>query len=243
MYIATVDSTFKVHVNQNVTITIDGISHSHGHSDGLNKYTTFSNDTCVAVITEIRHRLVVTFPSEEHQLADKKFYLVVKAGPSGADGLVYFKQDNVKINLVVFFAVFFSCFFLLLSSVVIGWSIKHHIHSRQEVHNREVRDERLQSRPFGKFSFLLEYQSPSTSLLRHRKTTGSSRKAIRPMGLQSMSDYFSAVSTVMLQMPPTEKAKMSIVLGSTLTTLNPHQIDRLSKVKPKLSQELQTTNL
>lgn len=201
----------------------------------------FSGDSVVAVVKEVKHRLVVTFPFEEHKLDGKQFYIVVKAGSSGADGITYFKQDHVKIYIVVFFAVFFSCFFLVLSVVVIGWSIKQHIHSRREVHDRDLQNERMQSRPFAKFAFLFVYQPPSRSMLRHRKTTGSTRKAIRAMGMRATNDYRASVTTVMIQMPQTDKIKMSLMLGTTLTTMNTNDLDRFTSKTRKPAQ--QTTTL
>lgn len=241
VYIATGNNAFRVSSNQTVSIFSSSISRLDVYSDGLNKYVTFSGDSIVAVVKEVTHRFVVTFPFEEHKLDGKQFYIVVKAGSSGAEGITYFKQDNVKIYIVVFFAVFFSCFFLVLSVVVIGWSIKQHIYSRREVHNREILTERMQSRPFAKFAFLFEYQSPSPSILRHRKTTGSTRKAIRAMGVGATNDYLASVTTVMIQMPQTEKIKMSLMLGTTLTTMNPNHLDRLTSKSRKAIQ--QTTNL
>lgn len=43
---------------------------------------------------------------------------------NGSYGTVLFRQDQIKIELFVFFAVFFSCFFKFLSVCVIIWKIK-----------------------------------------------------------------------------------------------------------------------
>lgn len=169
-----------------------------------------------------------------------KFYIIVKATCGGAEGIIYFKQDTTKINLIVFFIVFASCFVFLLSCFSILWSIKNHLHSRQEVHNLEAENERRHNRPFAKFSFLFEYQPPLPAFMRHRKTTGSTRKAVSPMAVQCTSNYQATVTTVIFQMPQTEKTKMTVSLGTTLTLIAPQQME---KVTAQPSELKQTTNL
>ena len=229
MFIANGDNAFKVDPNQNVSISLTKIGNPEYYTDGLNTYTTFSGKTQVIIVKKVEHRLVVTFPSDEHEMEKTKFYVILKAGHNGADGIIYFKQDHTKINLVVFFIVFTSSFVFLLSAVFIAWSMKNHLHSRQEVHNREVEHERLHNRPFANFAFLFEYQSPSPSVTRHRKTTASTRKAVRPMGVQCTSDYHATVTTVLFQLPQTEKTKMTLCLGTTLALVTPQQIDKLAQ--------------
>ena len=240
-YVSFADNAFKVDANQSITISLTKVTIPELYSDGLNKYARFSGDTQVIVVKEIKHRLVVTFPHDEHQMDKKKFYIVIKAGQSGAKGMLYFKQDTTKINLIVFFIVFASCFVFLLSVICIGWSAKNHIHSRQEVHNQEIENERMHNRPFARYSFLFEYQAPTRSVMRHRKTTASTRKAVRPLGVQCTNDYHATVTTVMFQMPQTEKTKMTVSLGTTLALVSPQQLDKLAQPSPK---ELRaTTNL
>ena len=243
VYISNGDNAFKVDANQNVSVSLTKITSSESYYDGLNTYTTFTRDKQVVVFKQVQHRLVVTFPSEHHALDKIKFYIIIKAGAGGADGIIYFKQDTAKINLIVFFIVFTCCFVFLLSGASIMWNVKHHIHSRQLVHDRKIENERLHNRPFAQFAFLFEYQSPSPSVMRHRKTTASTRKAIRPLGVQCTSDYHAAVTTVIFQMPKTDKTKMTVALGTTLALVTPQQVDKLAQPKSKEPLEDGTTNL
>ena len=229
MFIANGDNAFRVDANQNVSVSLTNVRGPERSTDGLNTYTSFSGKTQVIITRKVKYRLVVTFPYDEHTMEKAKFYIIIKAGYDGADGIIYFKQDNTKIDLIVFFIVFTSCFVFLLSAIFIGWSIKNHLHSRQEVHNREVENERLHNRPFAKFAFLFEYQSPSPSVTRHRKTTGSTRKAVRAVGVQCTSDYHATVTTVLFQLPQTEKTKMALCLGTTLALVTPQQMDKLAQ--------------
>ena len=239
VYIANGDNAFKVDTNQNITVSWAKISSPEYFTDGLNTYTEYSRTSQVIVMKQMKHRLVVRFPSDEHSLDKAKFYIAIKAGEGGAKGIIYFKQNSTKMNLIVFFIVFASCFVFLLSAVSIAWSIKNHVNSRQEVHNRKIENDRLHNRPFAKFPFLFEYQSPSPSVIRHRKTTASTRKAVRPMSVQCTSDYHSTVTTVMFQLPQTDKTKMTVCLGTTLALVTSQQMDKLAQP----SAQKQTTDL
>jgi hypothetical protein len=239
VYISIGDNAFKVDSNQNVTISLTKITSPERYTDGLNTYTKFSGGTQVIVVKQVKHRLVVAFSSDEHEMDKTKFYVILKAGEEGADGIIYFKQDSTKINLIVFFIVFASCFVFLLSGLSIAWTIKNHIHSRQEVHNLEVESERRHNRPFAKFPFLFEYQPPAPGIIRHRKTTASTRKAVQPMGVQCTSDYHATVTTFIFQMPQTEKTKLTVSLGTTLALVTPQQMDKLAQP----SEPKQTTNI
>lgn len=198
-------------------------------TDGLNIYTEFRNENNNTVITScnVQHRLIVLFPHDRNFLNSKQFFVVVKAGSKGADGIVYFKQDIIKINLVVFFIVFASCFLFLLMVVSIVWSVRNFIHSRQEIHHQEIENERRFNRPCSKFSFLFEYQSP-TPTTRHRKTTTSTKKAIKPIAVQFTNDHNAAVTTVLFQLPQTEKTKMALCLGTCMNFVTSRQLDRIS---------------
>ena len=229
MYISNGDNAFKVDANQTVSITLPKITSPEYSTDGLNTYTKFSGGTQVIVFKHMKHRLVVTFPSDEHKMDKKKFYIVIKAAEDGANGIIYFKQDTTKIHLIVFFIVFTSCFVFLLSGVCITWSVKNRIHSRRVVHNREAENIRLHSRPFAKFAFLFEYQAPTPGVIRHKKTTASTRKAVQPMGVQCTSDYHATITTVLFQMPQTEKTKMTVSLGTTLSLVTPQQMGKLAQ--------------
>jgi len=48
----------------------------------------------------------------------------VKSVAGSSYGSIYFRQDQLHIDLFVFFSVFFSCFFLFLSICVLVWKVK-----------------------------------------------------------------------------------------------------------------------
>ena len=59
-----------------------------------------------------------------------RFYLVLQVleqeeNPEKvAYGIIFFQQDQLHIDLFVFFSVFFSCFFLFLAACVVAWKAK-----------------------------------------------------------------------------------------------------------------------
>lgn len=79
-------------------------------------------------------RLIITLPHDKHDLAASKYYMALLAislpvqathiVPVPTYGTVFFRQDQLHIDLFVFFSVFFSCFFLFLAVCVVGWKAK-----------------------------------------------------------------------------------------------------------------------
>lgn len=80
-------------------------------------------------------RLIITLPHDKHDLSATRYYmalLAISSLPAQAThlvpvptyGTVFFRQDQLHIDLFVFFSVFFSCFFLFLAVCVVGWKAK-----------------------------------------------------------------------------------------------------------------------
>lgn len=90
---------------------------------------------CLKIIKSLFFRLIITLPHDKHDLAATRYYIAVLAVSSLASpathivpvptyGTVFFRQDQLHIDLFVFFSVFFSCFFLFLAVCVVGWKAK-----------------------------------------------------------------------------------------------------------------------
>lgn len=79
-------------------------------------------------VRNLRNRAVLTLPNNIHELTTTKFYIVVRAREDADNdasfGIVFFRQDQLHIDLFVFFSVFFSCFFLFLAACVVAWKAK-----------------------------------------------------------------------------------------------------------------------
>lgn len=74
----------------------------------------------------MRNRLVLTLPQDRLNLIHTRFHIALKGTMSGppAYGQIFFRQDQLHIDLFVFFSVFFSCFFLFLAACVVAWKAK-----------------------------------------------------------------------------------------------------------------------
>lgn len=87
------------------------------------------------LIISLFFRLIITLPHDKHDLSASRYYLALLAisslpaqathiVPIPTYGTVFFRQDQLHIDLFVFFSVFFSCFFLFLAVCVVGWKAK-----------------------------------------------------------------------------------------------------------------------
>ena len=90
-------------------------------------------------------------PEQLHDLRTTRFFLLVKSNnQSEAFGYVYFRQDQLHIDLFVFFSVFFSCFFLFLAACIMLWKVKHLAERRRAIQRHEVELQHLARRPFAR---------------------------------------------------------------------------------------------
>lgn len=94
----------------------------------LATYVTVDRRNIVLRVRKLRNRLVLTLPQNVHELTHTKFYIIVRARDTdegaASFGVVFFRQDQLHIDLFVFFSVFFSCFFLFLAACVVAWKAK-----------------------------------------------------------------------------------------------------------------------
>lgn len=163
----------------------------------------------------------------------------------GTVGLVYFRQDLSQIDLFVFFSVFFSAFFLVVSASVFGWKIKQFHSRRRVIEAREVQLETMRSRPFATYNFLHQMNKPQPSCWRVKSDTAAvllrdplaikhhqlrirdvrERPVVAPVSRQHTRDGRASVTTVVFQLPGNECSDFQLMLGSTLTLVtNQHSI-------------------
>lgn len=89
-----------------------------------------------------------------HVLQSTRFYLVLQAvdplenDKKVAYGIVFSRQDQLHIDLFVFFSVFFSCFFLFLAACVVGWKAKQAADVRRARRRHVVEMLHMAKRPF-----------------------------------------------------------------------------------------------
>lgn len=94
----------------------------------LATYVTVDRRNVLLRVKNLRNRLVLTLPQSIHDLTHTKFYIIIRArhteDGSASFGITFFRQDQLHIDLFVFFSVFFSCFFLFLAACVVAWKAK-----------------------------------------------------------------------------------------------------------------------
>lgn len=184
----------------------------------LNTYITVSPQNSVLVVRDVRFRLVVTLPRDQHDLRSSRFYIIVRSRGGNTDnityGNLYFRQDQPHIDLFVFFSVFFSCFFLFLAICVMLWKMKQTFDARRSRQMREREMECMASRPFARILVLVEHEEQVYFSL-------SSGLVVRPRSRlgrqQSQNQYYNNndINAVVMLPPPRELGVLPIAIEPT----------------------------
>ncbi|KAG1714971.1 Multiple epidermal growth factor-like domains protein 8 [Nymphon striatum] len=132
----------------------------HASPSELIKFVRINDPHEFIVIKNLKNRLVITVPLEIHDLRSTRFYMVLHGIGSDSQNLtfgnMFFRQDQPRIDLFVFFSVFFSCFFLFLSICVIIWKVKQVFEHRQEQQRHAEEMKHMASRPFAKILVIVD---------------------------------------------------------------------------------------
>lgn len=128
------------------------------HAHGLTSFVTVNQKNTLLVVRNLRDRLVLTLPQDRHELGVTRFFIALAArNTSGPTlGMIFFRQDQLHIDLFVFFSVFFSCFFLFLAACVVGWKAKQAADIRRARRRHVVEMLHMAKRPFASATVLLE---------------------------------------------------------------------------------------
>lgn len=210
------------------------------HAKDLSTHVTLNQCNTLLRLFGLKNRLVLTLPQNAHNLSATRFFIALRAssGPEPSYGSVVFRQDQLHIDLFVFFSVFFSCFFLFLAVCVVVWKVKQAADLRRARRQHVVEMLHLAKRPFARV-FLstgaIDLESPQ--LATHmatsrpvRSATGARSRSHATITSQSPTselllvaieptfDNLAAVSTVFISLPGRHKAPLSLALGSTLIT-------------------------
>uniref|UniRef100_A0A8D8PUQ8 Multiple epidermal growth factor-like domains protein 8 n=1 Tax=Cacopsylla melanoneura TaxID=428564 RepID=A0A8D8PUQ8_9HEMI len=184
-------------------------------ASGLSTFITVDKPNTILIVRNITHRLVLTLPQDKQDLASTRFYLALIAThhvPKPAYGILFFRQDQLHIDLFVFFSVFFSCFFLFLASCVVAWKAKQAADLRRARRRHVVEMMHMARRPFASVTVCLA--SPH-----HRKRRSTRGPELRPVAMEPTSDSLAAVSTIFIRLPGGRAAPVKMALASTLITL------------------------
>uniref|UniRef100_H2YIS9 Uncharacterized protein n=1 Tax=Ciona savignyi TaxID=51511 RepID=H2YIS9_CIOSA len=146
------------------------------NATNLNNFITIAPNF-VLHIKQLQNRLIVTFPRTYYNFQKATFYIIVlsteelidspwKRGTANftstasSSGRLILRQDQTRIDLFVFFSVFFSCFFLFLSICIVAWKLKHHVDARRNILAHHIQLQHMASRPFA-YVYLLFHHSRS----------------------------------------------------------------------------------
>lgn len=202
----------------------------------LSTYVTLNKCNTLLRVYSLKNRLVLTLPYSIHNLSSTRFFVALKAvnGPASY-GLVFFRQDQLHIDLFVFFSVFFSCFFLFLAVCVVVWKAKQAADNRRRHLRHVVEMLHMAKRPFA--SVQLSVQPNGTPVqARRRPLRGNSSKHlqsahdIRPIAVEPTADNLAAVCTLVVRLPGNQKPTTSIALASTLVVMNTRQFPAYQRI-------------
>ena len=132
-------------------------------ASGLTTFLTVTDPYSVVIVRGLQNRLVLTLPQDRHDLRSTRFYILIQgvgsSRPTSSEvtfGSLFFRQDQPRIDLFVFFSVFFSCFFLFLAVSVVAWKAKQAVEGRRARERQAVEMEHMARRPFASVAVFLE---------------------------------------------------------------------------------------
>lgn len=195
------------------------------NAQGLRTYVTIPKNTTLLAIRGLKDRLVITLPQDKHMLDKTKFYIVLQALPSNDNsrsipsyGMVFFRQDQLHIDLFVFFSVFFSCFFLFLAACVVAWKAKQAADVRRARRRHVVEMLHMAQRPFAGVTIFLGPSTPSCGR-RGKPRRVTSMTDVKPIAIEPTEDGVAAVATVFVSLPGGQCANTRLALASSLILL------------------------
>ncbi|ALC38654.1 CG7466 [Drosophila busckii] len=157
------------------------------HAKRLTTHVTLNQCNTLLRLFGLKDRLVLTLPQHAHNLSATRFFIALRAsaGPEPSYGSVVFRQDQLHIDLFVFFSVFFSCFFLFLALCVIVWKVKQASDLRRARRQHVVEMLHLAKRPFAQI-FLASASLDMDGANSPHAVVASSTRAMRQRARQAL---------------------------------------------------------
>ncbi|KYM76277.1 Multiple epidermal growth factor-like domains protein 8 [Atta colombica] len=204
----------------------------HWLEDNLASFLTIERRNTFLVIHNLTNRLVLTLPQDKHELGQTKFHIVLQAidpvnpelNGRAAYGMIFFRQDQLHIDLFVFFSCFFSCFFLFLAGCVVAWKAKQSADLRRARRRHVVEMLHMAKRPFASATILYDRDggecSPNSPQRKGRRGKHVNfHSDVRPVAVEPTDDGVAAVATVFIRLPGGRQAPVKLALGSSLILL------------------------
>lgn len=190
----------------------------------LSTFVTLHRCNTLLRVFSLRNRLVLTLPQSAHNLSATRFFIALRASGvfDHSYGSIVFRQDQLHIDLFVFFSVFFSCFFLFLAICVVAWKAKQAADLRRARRRHVVELLHMAKRPFSTIyvSVYPETETPGPVRRRGRsKSVTISLNDVRLITIEPTFDNLAAIGTVMISLPGKYECPNTLTLGSALITL------------------------
>lgn len=186
-------------------------------------YITLLQCNTLLRVFGLKNRLVITLPQTAHNLSGTRFFIALRAtsGGNGASyGLIFFRQDQLHIDLFVFFSVFFSCFFLFLAMCVIAWKFKQAADLRRTRRRHHIELRHMAKRPVACIDLYMGPESHTPSHRRHKSRSSQVRQGPHMIAQEITADNCAAVATVFVRLPGRQKAPINLSMGSALVSLS-----------------------
>lgn len=199
-----------------------GLERRREPAPGPATYVRVRDPREVLLVHGLRRRLVVTVPQDVYDLRSTRLYLVLLGAEEPARGSLFFRQDQTRIDLFVFFSVFFSCFFLFLAACVVVWKLKRALDVRHARRLHAAQMEHMARRPFARVCVALPEEGEPPPPRRKRRAPRDSPKgagATRPVAVEPTGDGVAAVTTLLVQLPGGLSAPVRLALGSALVAV------------------------
>lgn len=157
------------------------------YAKDLSTHVTLNQCNTLLRLFGLKNRLVLTLPQHAHNLSATRFFIALRAssGPEPSYGSVVFRQDQLHIDLFVFFSVFFSCFFLFLALCVIVWKVKQAADLRRARRQHVVEMLHLAKRPFAQI-FLASASLDLDNSPHATTSTSTQTRAMRQRARQAL---------------------------------------------------------
>ncbi|XP_066249619.1 multiple epidermal growth factor-like domains protein 8 isoform X2 [Euwallacea similis] len=187
--------------------------HISKEATGLRTYITIVQPRTILTVTSLEARLVITLPEENHKLETTRFFLILQSADDqqASYGVVFSRQDQLHIDLFVFFSVFFSVFFLFLAACVVAWKAKQAADARHARRRHVVEMLHMAKRPFACATLDLNTRMPSGKKNAHYD--------VRPVAIEPTGDGVAAVATVFVSLPGGQNLPVKLALASSLILL------------------------
>lgn len=202
-------------------------------ADRLTTYITINKKNIFLHVKNIKGRLVLTLPKDKFDLISTRFYLGLIASAQGdanapTYGILFFRQDQLHIDLFVFFSVFFSCFFLFLAACVIVWKAKQAADIRRARRRHVVEMLHMAKRPFAKVVLQLDSEDAEGSLHLYSQSPHRWKRSksyisygeTRPVAVEPTDDGVAGIATFFVRLPGGSEAPVQLSLASSLITIS-----------------------